>query len=85
MSDIDAAILITLVQARPVLWDEFLDIYKDGDATNNAWHEVCVELHSAFDVLDNKDKILFRKCILVNIIISVCIPNTFILFKIQIM
>lgn len=61
MEDIDAEVLITLVEARPVLWDKFLDAYKDRNATKDGWHEVCVELHPEFDALDVKDKNAFGK------------------------
>jgi hypothetical protein len=36
MSDIiDNEILISLIQERPVLWDETLEIFRDRDATRN--------------------------------------------------
>ena len=33
MDEIDAEVLITLVEIRPVLWDKTLDVYKDRIAT----------------------------------------------------
>lgn len=62
--DIDNEILISLIQERPVLWDKTLDIYKDRDATRNAWREVCVEIRSDFDVLDERQRNDFGKYIL---------------------
>jgi hypothetical protein len=43
MSDfqIDIELLISLIEARPVLWDKASDIYKDRDGTRKAWKEVC--------------------------------------------
>lgn len=63
MVDVDSELLITLVQARPVLWDKTLDIYKDRNATRNAWREVCLELKPDFDVIEDKEKNVFGKCI----------------------
>ena len=48
MVEIDAEVLITLVQTRPVLWDKTLDVYRDRIATRNAWYEVCLELKQNF-------------------------------------
>jgi hypothetical protein len=42
--NIDADFLISLIEARPVLWDKTLDVFKDRIATRNAWLEVCVAL-----------------------------------------
>ncbi|XP_055936913.1 uncharacterized protein LOC129966504 [Argiope bruennichi] len=53
---IDNEILIALVQERPVLWDKTLDIFKDKNATRNAWHEVCLEIYSDFDELEEKKR-----------------------------
>ncbi|XP_068084807.1 uncharacterized protein [Anabrus simplex] len=61
MADVDSEILITLVQARPVLWDKTLDIYKDRNATRKAWREVCLELKPDFDVIEDKEKNAFGK------------------------
>ena len=57
----DSEVLIALVEARPVLWDKFLDRYKDRNARRNAWYEVCTELLPDFDALDVKDKSAFGK------------------------
>lgn len=57
--DIDSEILISLVQERPVLWDKTLEIYKDRNATRNAWKEIYIELHNDFDNFEDKEKKAF--------------------------
>ncbi|CAH1977613.1 unnamed protein product [Acanthoscelides obtectus] len=57
---IDNDILISLIEERSVLWDKTLDIFKDRDATRNAWREVCLGLHSDFDQLTEKDRSVFE-------------------------
>ena len=42
--NIDADVLISLIEARPVLWDKTPDVFKDRIATRNAWREVCLAL-----------------------------------------
>lgn len=58
---IDSEVLITLVEARPVLWDKTLEHYKDRNLTRNAWNEVCIELNSEFEELGDKEKNAFGK------------------------
>ena len=43
---IDNEILISLVEARPVLWDKTQEIYRDRNATRNAWREICKKIHN---------------------------------------
>lgn len=45
MEEVDAELLITHVDARYVVWDKFLHIYKDRNTTKNCW-QVCIELKS---------------------------------------
>jgi len=78
MAEFDVEFLITLVQERPVLWDKFLDSYKDRNATKNAWREILIQLNPEFDALDDKEKNLFGKYIFNNITIY----NSKILFNI---
>ena len=59
--EIDTERLIFLVQERPVLWDKTEDIYKDRNATKNAWKEVCMELKPDFEELDDREKNTFGK------------------------
>jgi hypothetical protein len=40
--DFDIELLISLVDAGPVLWDKTDDIYKDMIETKKAWREVYV-------------------------------------------
>lgn len=61
MGVIDNELLIHFVQARPVLWDKTLEIFKDRNATRNAWHEVCLELLKDFDNLEDSKKNDFGK------------------------
>ncbi|CAG9764485.1 unnamed protein product [Ceutorhynchus assimilis] len=48
---IDNDILISLVEARPVLWDKSLDTFEDRNAKRNAWNQdqVCCELIADFE------------------------------------
>ncbi|XP_022179000.1 uncharacterized protein LOC111039711 [Myzus persicae] len=64
MAEFDVEFLITLVQERPVLWDKGLELYKDRNATKNAWREVLIELNPEFDALDDKEKNLFGQGVL---------------------
>ncbi|CAH2002782.1 unnamed protein product [Acanthoscelides obtectus] len=55
-TNIDNNILIALVQARPVLWDKTLDIFKGRCATREAWSQVCCELNEDFKEMESKGK-----------------------------
>ena len=59
--NIDADVLISLIEARPVLWDKTLDVFKDRIATRNAWREVCLELKPDFEELEDRAKNAFGK------------------------
>jgi hypothetical protein len=54
--DFDIELLISLVDARPVLWDKTDDIYKDGIETKKAWREVYVCLQEDFEALGDVKK-----------------------------
>jgi len=43
--------LISLVEARPMLWAKTDDIYKDRNETKKAWREVCNRLQEDFEAL----------------------------------
>lgn len=58
---IDNDILISLVEARPVLWDKSLDTFKDRNATREAWKQVCCELKNDFEEMESKEKNAFGK------------------------
>jgi len=51
--DID---LISLVEARPVLWDKTGDIYKDRNEMKKAWKEVCICLQEDLEALGDVKK-----------------------------
>jgi hypothetical protein len=38
---IEIELLISLIEARPILWNKARDIYKDRDGTRKVWKEVC--------------------------------------------
>jgi len=59
--NIDAEVLISLTEARPVLWDKTLDAFKDRIATRNAWREVCLELKPDFEEFEDSAKNAFGK------------------------
>jgi len=40
--EFDIDLLISLLEARPVLWDKTDDIYKDRNETKKACREVCL-------------------------------------------
>lgn len=52
--DIDQ--LISLVEAKPVIWDKTLDIYKDRNETKKAWIEIFKEMNNEFENLEDKVK-----------------------------
>jgi len=47
----DTDLLISLVEARPVLWDKTDDIYRDRNETKQARREVFICLQEDFEVL----------------------------------
>ncbi|RZF42809.1 hypothetical protein LSTR_LSTR017646 [Laodelphax striatellus] len=59
--DVDNDILISLVEARPVLWDKFLETFKDRNLTRDARREICCALKNGFDDLENNEKNAFGK------------------------
>jgi molybdenum cofactor biosynthesis enzyme MoaA len=57
--EFDNDLLISLVEARPVLWDKTDVIYKDRNETKKAWREVCVSLQEDFEALRDVQKNAF--------------------------
>ena len=57
--NIDGEFLISLVEARPVLWDKTLDINKDRNATRNAWRQILLEIKPDFNELEDTEKNAF--------------------------
>jgi len=56
--EFDTDLLISLVEARPMLWDKTDDIYKDRNKTKKAWREVCICLQEDFEALGDVKKTL---------------------------
>ncbi|XP_068200905.1 uncharacterized protein [Palaemon carinicauda] len=54
--DIEVDLLISLVEANPVIWDKSLDHYKCREQTALAWKNVCCGLNEEFEHLDGKIK-----------------------------
>ena len=57
--ELDVDLLISLVEARPVLWDKTDDIYKDRNEAKKAWREVCICLQEDFEALGDAKKNAF--------------------------
>ena len=54
--EFDNDLLISLVEARPVLWDKTDDIYKGRNETKKAWREVCICLQEDLENLGDVKK-----------------------------
>ncbi|CAK1580922.1 unnamed protein product [Parnassius mnemosyne] len=59
--EIDVDVLISLVEARPTLWDKTIASYKNRNETKEAWKEVYIGLNSSFEELDDNEKNKFGK------------------------
>lgn len=59
--EIDIELLITLVEAKPVLWDKTCAEYKDKNETKKAWREVCAILKPDFEEITDGEKNSFGK------------------------
>jgi hypothetical protein len=57
--EFDIDLLMTLVEAMPVLWDKMDDIYKDRNEMKKAWREVCICLQEDFKALEDVQKNAF--------------------------
>lgn len=60
-NSIDVDVLISLVEARPSIWDKTIAAYKNRNETKQAWKEVCIGLNSNFEDLDDDEKNEFGK------------------------
>ena len=59
--EFDIDLLISLVEARPVLWDRTVDTYKDRNETKKA----CICLQENFEALEDVQKtLLFSSAII---------------------
>jgi hypothetical protein len=54
--EFDIDLLISVLEARPVLWDRADDIYKDRNEMKKAWREVCICLQEDFEALGDVQK-----------------------------
>lgn len=54
--DLDLDFLISLVEARPVLWDKSKEDYKNKNLKTEGWKDVCLNIFPSFDSMDNKEK-----------------------------
>ena len=61
MDDINTDMLISLVEARPALWDKTLYLYEDKTSKELAWREICTILNEDFPELDQKERHNFGK------------------------
>ena len=59
--EFDIDLLISLVEARPVLWDKTNDIYKKRTEMKMAWREVSICLQEIFEALRDFQKNAFGK------------------------
>ena len=57
-------LLISLVEARPVLWDKTDNIYKERNETKKARRDVCICLQEDFEDLDVQKKLLVSTAII---------------------
>jgi len=60
--EFDTDLLISLVEARPVLWDKTYDIYKGRNETKNAWREVCICIQEDFRPLGDSE-VCHTRCV----------------------
>uniref|UniRef100_A0A8D8T027 MADF domain-containing protein n=1 Tax=Cacopsylla melanoneura TaxID=428564 RepID=A0A8D8T027_9HEMI len=61
MNKIDNEQLISLVEARPALWDKHSDDYKDKNLKSECWREICLVLNEDFNVLDQNERREYEK------------------------
>jgi len=54
--EFDIELLISLVEARPLLWGKTDDIYKDRNETKKTWRKVCTCRQEVFEALGNVKK-----------------------------
>lgn len=54
--NVDVDFLISLVEARLVLWDETKEGFREKHLKTDAWKEVCRIIFPLFDEKDHKEK-----------------------------
>jgi hypothetical protein len=57
--EFDIELLISLVEARLVLWDKTDDSYKERNETKKAWRKVCICLQGEFEAVGDVQKNAF--------------------------
>jgi hypothetical protein len=60
--EFDKELLISLVEARPVVWDKTDGIYKDKYEMKKAWIEVCICIQEGFEARDVKKNAFGEYC-----------------------
>ena len=60
--ELDVDLLISLVEARPVLWDKTDGICKDTNETKKAWTKVCICLQEDFEALGDAKNTFVEYC-----------------------
>ncbi|KAL4135172.1 hypothetical protein QTP88_006813 [Uroleucon formosanum] len=53
---LDVDLLITLVEANPLLWDKTLDSYSDGNEKRKCWKHIFCKIKPGFEEMDIKDQ-----------------------------
>lgn len=56
MDNIYNELLISMVEARPALWDKEADDFKDKHLKIDCWRAVCLSLNEDFDTLQEKQR-----------------------------
>ncbi|KAL1130687.1 hypothetical protein AAG570_011928 [Ranatra chinensis] len=59
--DIDMDTFFFLIKKRPVLWDQTLPAFKDSEATELAWKDVCIGLKEDFEDLEDDEQLDFTQ------------------------
>lgn len=54
--NIDKELLISMVEARPALWDKQSGDFKDKHLKIDCWKAVCLSLNEDFDILEEKQR-----------------------------
>lgn len=56
LNSIDVELLISLVENRPIIWDNTIENYRERNIRAAAWREVAVSLNDEFDHMDEVDR-----------------------------
>lgn len=58
---LDVDLLITLVEANPLLWDKTLDSYSDRNEKRKCWKHIFCKIKPGFEEMDIKDQKIIGK------------------------